>query len=72
MMLGLLFIILMFLVFGKILLFAIKATWNIAKIFCFVILLPLVLIGLVLKGLMIISLPVLVVIGIIALCALHD
>ena len=71
-MLGWLFIILMFLVFGKILLFAIKATWHIAKIFCFVILLPLVLVGLVLKGLMIISLPVLIVIGIIALCTLRD
>lgn len=71
-MIGLLFTILMFLVFGKILLFAIKATWNIAKIFCFVILLPVILVGLVLKGLMIISLPVLIVVGIIALCALHD
>lgn len=71
-MIGFLFIILLFLVFGKILLFAIKATWNIAKIFCFVILLPLVLVGMVLKGLMIISLPILIVIGIIALCALHD
>ena len=71
-MLGWLFIILMFLVFGKILLFAIKATWHIAKIFCFVILLPVILVGLVLKGLMIISLPVLIVVGIIALCALHD
>ena len=71
-MLGWLFIILMFFVFGKILLFAIKATWHIAKIFCFVILLPVILIGLVLKGLMIISLPVLIVIGIVALCALRD
>ena len=71
-MIGFLFIILLFLVFGKILHFAIKATWNIAKIFCFVILLPLVLVGMVLKGLMIISLPILIVIGIIALCALHD
>ena len=71
-MIGLLFTIILFLVFGKILLFAIKATWNIAKIFCFAILLPLILIGLVLKGLMIISLPVLIVIGIIALCTLHD
>ena len=71
-MLGWLFIILMFLVFGKILLFAIKATWHIAKIFCFVILLPMVLIGLVLKGLMIISLPTLIVIGIIAWCVLRN
>lgn len=71
-MLGWLFFFLLFFVFGKILVFAIKATWHIAKIFCFVILLPMVLIGLVLKGLMIISLPTLIVIGIIAWCVLRN
>lgn len=66
------FIILMIMVFGKILKFAIKATWSIAKIIFSLVMLPLVLVGLVLSGLLIIALPVLVVIGIIALIVLRD
>lgn len=68
----LIFIILMFIVFGKILKFAIKTTWSIAKIVVSLILLPLFLLGLVLSGLLIIALPVLVVVGIIAFVALRD
>lgn len=66
------FIILLFVIFGKILLFAIKATWSIAKVVCFVVLLPLILVGLVLKGLIAIAFPVLVIIGVISLFKLHD
>ena len=71
-MLTFLFFILMLAVFGKILGFAIKATWGISKIVFSVVLLPLFLIGLVLKGLLTLALPILVVIGIISLIALHD
>lgn len=71
-MLGFLFTILLFVIFGKILLFAIKATWSIAKIIFFVVLLPLILVGLVLKGLITIALPVLLIIGVISLFRLHD
>ena len=69
---SLIFIILMFVVFGKILKFAIKATWSIAKIVVSLILLPLFLVGLVLSGLIVVALPILVIVGIIAFVALHD
>lgn len=71
-MLNLIFIVLMFIVFGKILIFAIKATWGIAKVLFTIVFLPLILVGLVLKGLVAIALPVLLVIGVISLFALHD
>lgn len=64
-MLTLLFTILMFLVFGKLLGFAFKAAWGISKIICSVVLLPLFLIGLVLQGLIAIALPVLLIVGLI-------
>lgn len=71
-MLAFLFTVLLFMVFGKILVFAIKATWGISKIVLSVVLLPLFLVGLVLKGLIAIALPVLLVIGLISLFALRD
>ena len=71
-MLNLIFTVLMFIVFGKILIFAIKATWGIAKVLFTIVFLPLILVGLVLKGLVAIALPVLLVIGVISLFALHD
>ena len=60
----LLFIFLMFGVFGKLIGLAFRATWGITNIFFRLIFLPVVLIGLVLAGLMYIALPLLVVIGI--------
>lgn len=71
-MLTLLFFVLLLSIFGKILGFAIRATWGISKIVFSVVLLPLFLIGLVLKGLMSVALPVLIVIGIVSLFVLHD
>lgn len=68
----LIFIILMLIVFGKILKFAIKAAWGITKIVVSLVLLPLILIGLALSGLIIVAIPVLVVVGIIALIMLRD
>lgn len=65
-MLTLLFVVLMVLVFGKILGFAVKAAWGLSKIVCTVVLLPLILIGLVIKGLIAIALPVLLIVGVIA------
>ena len=71
-MLSLIFIILMFIVFGKILKFAIKATWGIAKIVAFLVILPLFLVGLVLSGLIVVALPVLVIVGVVVFAALRD
>lgn len=66
-MLNLVFTILMLLVFGKLLIFGIKVSWGLAKILCTVVLLPLVLVGLVIAGFIYIAIPVLVIIGVIAL-----
>ena len=71
-MLEFIFTILMFVVFGKILIFAFKATWGISKIFFSVVLLPLFLIILVVTGLISLALPILVIVGIVSLCSLHD
>lgn len=71
-MLNLIFFILMIVVFGKILLFAVKAAWGVSKIVVSLVLLPLFLILLVLKGLVSIAIPVLAVVGIISLLKLHD
>lgn len=66
-MLTVLFTILMFMVFGKLLVFGIKVSWGLAKILCTVVLLPIILIGLVIAGFLSIALPLLVIIGVIAL-----
>ena len=69
---SIIFIILMFVVFGKVLKFAIKAAWGITKIIVSLVVLPLVLVGLVLSGLLALALPILVVLGIIAFIVLRD
>lgn len=70
-MLSFLFTLLMIVVFGKILFFAIKATWGIAKIIFTLVFLPVILIALVLSGLAFIALPVLIVIGILVFIILR-
>ena len=71
-MLELIFTILMFLVFGKILVFALRATWGISKILFSVVLLPVFLIILVVSGLITLALPILIIVGIGSLFVLHD
>ena len=65
-MLTLLFIILLFVVFGKILIFAIKAAWGISKIIVSVVLLPVILIAMALTGLLSVALVILIGIGLIS------
>ena len=62
-MLTLLFIILFFGIFGRMIGFAFKATWGIFKVMTFLVLLPLILVGLVFGGLISIAFPILVVVG---------
>lgn len=62
-MLTLLFLILMFSVFGKILHMAIKLTWGITKVIFTLIFLPFIVIGLALAGFMYLSILVLIVAG---------
>ena len=61
----LLFVILLLVVFGKLLSFALKAAWSITKILFSVVIFPLVLVMLVVAGLMYVALPVLVIAGIV-------
>lgn len=67
----LLFICFTCIIFGKIFLFAVKASWGIVKILFTVLLLPLLLILLVIAGLFYIALPVLVIAGVISLISSH-
>lgn len=62
-MLTLLFMVLMVVVFGKLLVFALKASWGIVKVLLTIVFLPLVLVCLVLAGLVYVAVPVLLVIG---------
>lgn len=66
-MLAILFTILMFAVFGKLLVLAFKVSWGIMKILFTLVFLPVILIGLVIAGFIYIALPILIVIGIVTL-----
>lgn len=66
-MLSLLFIIFFFWIFGKMIGLAFRASWGIMKIMFTLVFLPLILFGLLIRGLVYIALPVLLVVG---LCSL--
>lgn len=68
----LLFTVLMFLIFGKLLVFAIKAAWGISKILVSLVMLPIGLVLLVAFGLIRLALPLLLIIGLISLLTAHD
>ena len=65
-MLTVLFVILLFVVFGKLLILSIKAAWGITKIIFTLICLPVILIVLVIGGLIYIALPILIIVGIVS------
>ena len=65
-MLTFLFVILLFVVFGKILMLALKAAWGISKIIVSVVLLPVILIAMALTGLLSVALVLLIGIGLIS------
>ncbi|MDD6037251.1 MAG: hypothetical protein PUD20_00400 [bacterium] len=71
-MLSILFTIMMLIVFGKLLGFALKATWGITKIIFSIVLLPIGLIVLAVMGLMWIALPVLLIVGIASIFVCRD
>ena len=66
-MLSLLFMIFFFWIFGKMIGFAFRASWSIIKVMFTLVFLPLILVGLVFKGLVAIALPVLLVVGLFSL-----
>lgn len=63
-MLNLIFMFMMFMIFGGILRFAIKAAWGVSKIVCSIVLLPIFLVCLLIMGLVKLALPILIVVGI--------
>ena len=65
-MLTALFINLMFAVFGKMIIFAFKASWGILKVLLTIIIFPLFLIGLFFSGLVYIALILLLIAGIVS------
>lgn len=62
-----LFFILFFIIFGKLLKFAFRATWSLTKAMFFIVFLPLILVGMVLGGLVYIALPILLIVGLASL-----
>jgi hypothetical protein len=64
-MLTILFAILMLAVFGKLLIFSIKAAWGITKIVFAVVCVPLVLIGLFCAGLVYVAIGIVIVAGLV-------
>lgn len=62
-----LFYILFFTVFGKMIGFAFRATWSLFKVLMFIVFLPLILVGFVFGGLLYIAFPILIVVGIVSL-----
>lgn len=66
-MLSLLFTICAIGIFGKLLFFGIRAAWGISKFLLSIVLLPLILVGMVIGGLIYIAFPILIVIGIVTL-----
>ncbi|MCI8598164.1 MAG: hypothetical protein HFJ10_06965 [Lachnospiraceae bacterium] len=66
-MLTLLFVVLVFIIFGKLLMFALKASWGLIKILFSIVFLPLILIALLFMGLTYLALPILVIAGVISI-----
>jgi hypothetical protein len=68
-MLTLIFLVLMFIVFGKIAFWAFKAAWGIAKVLVTMVILPLILIAMACAGLIYLSIVIVVICGIVTLIA---
>jgi hypothetical protein len=62
-----LFTVLMFLVFGRLIGFAFRAAWGITRVAFTFFFLPLILIGLVIAGLIKLALPILLIVAVISL-----
>lgn len=68
-MLTLIFIICMLTVFCKMAGLALRGAWGLTKILFGLVLLPVILIGMVLKGLVVVALPALIIFGVVAMVA---
>ncbi|RKM59280.1 hypothetical protein D6855_10270 [Butyrivibrio sp. CB08] len=68
-MLSFLFTIMFFVIFWKMIGFALRASWGIFKIVMYLVFLPAILIGLAVGGLVYVALPILLVAGLFSLLA---
>ena len=66
-MLGILFFIFMVLIFGNMMMLAVKMAWGITKVLGTLVFLPIFLIVLVFVGLLKLAFPILVIIGVLSL-----
>ena len=66
-MMTLLFMILFFGIFGKLIGFAFRASWSIMKVMLYIVLLPAILMIMLFGGLIYIALPILVIVGLVSL-----
>lgn len=64
---GMLFTILFFLIFGRMIGFAFRMTWGIFKVLLYIVFLPLILLLMVFGGLIYIALPLLIIVGVLSL-----
>ena len=62
-----LFFILFFMIFGKLVGFAFRATWGIMKVMLYIVFLPVILVGMAMGGLIYIAFPILIVVGLLSL-----
>ena len=63
-MLNFIFTIMMAVVFGRLLAFSVRFAWGIGRLLVTLLFMPLLLIGLAVRGLMYIAIPVLILVGI--------
>ena len=66
-MMTIIFFILFFMIFGRLLGFAFKATWGVMKFMFYIVFLPFILVGMVAYGFAFIALPILLIVGAIGL-----
>lgn len=64
---SLLFTIFFFMIFGKMIGFAFRATWGIFKVLIYLVFLPVILVAMVFGGLVYIALPILLLVGLASL-----
>ncbi|MCR4831284.1 MAG: hypothetical protein K5883_07525 [Pseudobutyrivibrio sp.] len=64
---GMLFTILFFIIFGRMIGFAFRMTWGLFKVLLYIVFLPLILLLMVFGGLIYIALPLLIIVGVLSL-----
>ena len=66
-MLTLISLVILFAVFGRLLLFGLKLGWGIMKLVGFIVFLPLIILAMILGGFAFVALPILIIVGIVSM-----